>query len=260
MPPYGPKRVVGYCRVSTTEQAERGYGLEVQREHVHTFCRTEGWELVQVYEDPGVSGTTALHERPGLLAALDAVRASQHHATVPPISGLAVARFDRLARDTLQALLIEQEFVKAGARPLYADGPNGDEHQTLRELLHVMASAERRALVARLAAGRNAKAARGGYAGGRPPLGYEAVGRELCPFEPEARIVRWIYERVARDGWTTRRIATKLNEQHALGRRWDHVRVHHVLHREDYKRGPLRIVDPRVWNRASAVLAERRRG
>jgi site-specific DNA recombinase len=244
--------------VSTQEQADRGYGLPVQRERIRAFCRSEGWRLVDVYEDPGVPGTSALHERDGLSAALAAVGRSQHNATVPPITGVVVARFDRLARDTLQALLIERDFTKVGAGVWSADGMNGD--QTMRELMHVLSSAERRALVARLAAGRKAKAAQGGYVGGRPRLGYSAAGGELVVNELEAKVVRGIFMHVAKDGWTVRRVASDLDGRHALGRRWDAARVHGVLRWEGYKLGHSPIVDARIWNRAQAVLASRRRG
>ena len=245
-------RCVGYLRVSTNEQAQRGLGLPVQEQAVIDYCRREGMELVGLYSDPGVPGTTALHEREGLAAALADVKAREDDPL--PVTALVVPRWDRLARDTLQALLIEQEFERHGAPVVSADGLNGD--QTMRELLHVMAGAERRALVARLAAGRRAKAAAGGYAGGRPLLGFKAHDGELVVDEEAAQVVRGIYMHVARNGWSVRRVARELDERRALGRRWDAARVHGVLKREDYKGA---IVDPRIWHRAQRALASRRR-
>jgi DNA invertase Pin-like site-specific DNA recombinase len=72
--------------------------LPVQEQAIVDFCRHEGRELVAVFSDPGVSGTLALHERPGLAAALAAVKEREHDAI--PITALVVARWDRLARDT----------------------------------------------------------------------------------------------------------------------------------------------------------------
>ncbi len=54
-------RVVGYCRVSTEEQAG-GFSLEVQRERISAYCVARGWELVHVYEDDS-SGRNV--DRPG---------------------------------------------------------------------------------------------------------------------------------------------------------------------------------------------------
>src|SRR5688572_18733107 len=103
-------RAVGYVRVSTQEQARDGYGLPVQKQAVIDFCRQQGYELVAMYEDAGVSGTLPLWEREDLRAALVDVR--QRKDDPLPVTALVVARFDRLARDTLQALLIEQDFQR----------------------------------------------------------------------------------------------------------------------------------------------------
>jgi DNA invertase Pin-like site-specific DNA recombinase len=146
---------------------------------------------------------------------------------------------------------------------VYAEGvmEDGSQNQPLREVLDSVADYERASLVARLTAARAAKKARGGYAGGRPPLGYRAHGKALVPNEEQAAVVRWIFDRVARDGWSTRSIAAKLDQEGVLGRRWRSPDVWTILRREDYKKGPpaSRIVDARVWNRADAVLAGRRR-
>ena len=252
-----PERVVGYLRVSSHEQVQHGYGLVTQRATLEAACRREGWQLVGVYEDPGVSGTLPWFERAGLTAALDAMR-----VTVPPVTGLLVARWDRLARDTLEALLVEREVAKVGARVLCADGTNGgdDSAALMRTVMHGLAEYDRKQIVARLTAGKAAKAAAGGYSGGRPRLGYKAQDKTLVVDEQAAKLVRWIFTRVARDRWTARRVARELDERRALGRHWDHAKVLGVLHHEGYKRaehgGP--VVDPRIYNAAHRVLAARR--
>ncbi len=56
-----------YLRVSTEEQAERGYSIAAQREE----CRTRAWDLgadeILEFVDEGVSGS--ILERPALVAA-----------------------------------------------------------------------------------------------------------------------------------------------------------------------------------------------
>ena len=122
--------VVGYLRVSTDEQAQHGLGLDVQRERIEAFCQRERLKLISLHVDPGVSGATDITQRPGLSSALADISAGNAEA-------LVVARFDRLARDTLQALLIERAFTDAGGRVLYAEGFNDDEDgaQFVREVL-----------------------------------------------------------------------------------------------------------------------------
>ena len=49
---------VGYVRVSTTEQADSGLGLEAQRRRISAYCEAQGWHLAEIVADEGVSGKT----------------------------------------------------------------------------------------------------------------------------------------------------------------------------------------------------------
>jgi DNA invertase Pin-like site-specific DNA recombinase len=60
------KRLIGYLRVSTDEQADSGAGLAAQEEQLRRAFEYEGWELVELVRDEGVSGKD-LH-REGLRA------------------------------------------------------------------------------------------------------------------------------------------------------------------------------------------------
>jgi site-specific DNA recombinase len=51
-------RVAGYTRVSTQEQAISWLGLKVQRDKITAYCISQDWDLLEVYEDPGVTGAT----------------------------------------------------------------------------------------------------------------------------------------------------------------------------------------------------------
>jgi DNA invertase Pin-like site-specific DNA recombinase len=86
-------RVVGYTRVSTQEQAKDGWTLAQQRADIIAECERRGWELAEVIEDAGFTGTN--DHRPGLQQALTMLRKRQAQAIV-------VARLDRLARSTQQ--------------------------------------------------------------------------------------------------------------------------------------------------------------
>ena len=56
-------KAAGYTRVSTDEQAERGLSLLAQRT-ASASAPSEGWELTEVYEDAGWSGSR--EDRPAL--------------------------------------------------------------------------------------------------------------------------------------------------------------------------------------------------
>jgi len=93
--------VVGYVRVSTTEQAESGAGLEAQRAAIRVEVRRRGWRLARMYEDAAASGKS-MDRRPGLQEALAAVERGDATA-------LVVAKLDRLSRSLLDfASLMER--------------------------------------------------------------------------------------------------------------------------------------------------------
>lgn len=49
------KRAVGYIRVSTTEQADKGYSLDAQTQTIREYCLRENLDLKFVYADRGKS-------------------------------------------------------------------------------------------------------------------------------------------------------------------------------------------------------------
>ena len=52
-------RVVSYIRVSREEQVE-GWSLDAQRDQCADLAVRRGWELVQIFEEPGRSAKTDL--------------------------------------------------------------------------------------------------------------------------------------------------------------------------------------------------------
>lgn len=248
-------RCVSYRRVSTVDQADSGYGLDAQRDAISAFIKREGLELIGSFEDPGVSGTAPLEDRPGLSQALV-------FAMTKGVGALVVARHDRLARDTLIALLIERSFANAGIKILFADSSNGDSDSDrfTRTVLHAAAEQAKRDVVRRLAAGRQVKATRrpGSYVGGRPPYGYRAQGHELVIAPAEAELVKRIIT-LACDGASIRTIASMLDQEDPT-RHWHRTAVERIVKRDLYMRQkPGRIVDARLWHAAQRSLAERNR-
>jgi DNA invertase Pin-like site-specific DNA recombinase len=131
---------VGYIRVSTDDQA---LSVDAQRARLESWCAERRLTLVAVHEDVGVSGGADLDKRPGLMAAIDAL--------TPGMALVAVKR-DRLARDTMNAAMIERLAECQGARVLTCDGAGeGDspEAQMLRGIIDVFAQYERAVIRAR---------------------------------------------------------------------------------------------------------------
>jgi putative DNA-invertase from lambdoid prophage Rac len=97
------RRVYGYCRVSTSGQAESGLSIDEQRIRLEARCLENGWTLAHVYVDAGVSGSIPLGKRPqgrGLLAALQAG------------DTVIASRMDRCFRSAFDALATIEGFKK----------------------------------------------------------------------------------------------------------------------------------------------------
>ncbi len=49
-----PLRAAGYRRVSMREQVD-GFSLDAQETNIRQYVQSQGWELVQLYTDAGIS-------------------------------------------------------------------------------------------------------------------------------------------------------------------------------------------------------------
>jgi len=93
-------RLVGYIRVS-----EEGENPENQRFSIYEFCAKHGHQVIEVYEDIGVSGALTPRERPGfskLLGVLDQV------------DGVIVYALDRIARSLTELIDVVREVESRG--------------------------------------------------------------------------------------------------------------------------------------------------
>lgn len=86
-------RVVGYCRVSTDEQASNGVSLNAQEEKIRAYCKAKDWDLIEVIRDEGISAKNL--KRPGLQSILERV---PKRNSKRGFDGLIVVKLDRLTR------------------------------------------------------------------------------------------------------------------------------------------------------------------
>lgn len=92
------RAVAIYARVSTDEQAERGYSLRDQADRLQQWCDREGVEVSRTYIEEGASAKT--FERPEWNRLLREVESSQS----PPFDTVLVVKWDRFSRDATGAL------------------------------------------------------------------------------------------------------------------------------------------------------------
>jgi site-specific DNA recombinase len=251
------KDIFGYSRVSSAEQEDTS-GFPRQKESCRDAAQQLGLHVLRQYEED-IRGKVPIDERPVMLKLLD-------DAARLDIDTLMFENRRGLARDEYAALAGVRTLQRSGLTVLYADGSaapvEGDNPTVFAQdtMLHMMTAWERREIVRRLSAGRRLKDEKypgNRSQGGRLPFGYR---RTTSPPKPvsglievdptTARIVRWIYEQRAA-GWSIGRIAS-----------WTETppkTVSAVLCREEYKQsGPLRIIEPRIWNRVQGINARSR--
>jgi site-specific DNA recombinase len=82
---------VVYLRVSTSKQADSGAGLEAQEAKCREHCARLGLDVLSIRTDAAMSGKDAVEKRPGLMAALEDVKAN-------PGAVMVVYSLSRLAR------------------------------------------------------------------------------------------------------------------------------------------------------------------
>jgi site-specific DNA recombinase len=198
------------------EQATHGHGLEVQERAIRTFAESQGYALVDVLSDPGVSGAKRPEDRPGFQRILELAQARM-------FSVLLLWKFDRLARNLLFSVTTAHDLkekygivLRGVTEPIDTASPMGG---MIFAILASFAAEERRVITGRTLAGKKEKASRGGFAGGAAPLGYKRdLQGGLLIDDDEAAIVRQVVNMRAA-GLSLRAIATTLNDTGCLPKR-----------------------------------------
>jgi DNA invertase Pin-like site-specific DNA recombinase len=228
-------KIVGYIRVSTDRQAERGLGLEVQEQAIRRWARERRHRLAAVYRDEGTSGSNGLDDRVGLAEALDSIRRRE-------AGGLAVYRLDRLARDLVLQEQILAEVRAMGAETFSTDGgeqgflkddPDEPSRRLIRQVLGAVAEYERAMINLRLRLGRRRKFERGGFAYGSPRYGWRSRDGELVPDQGEQAAMD-LARRLRKQGQSLRAIGKELGIRGHRTRRggpWHPVTVKRILAR-----------------------------
>jgi DNA invertase Pin-like site-specific DNA recombinase len=150
--PTMPKRAALYLRVSTREQS-----TDAQRAELEAVAARAGWQVVEIYEDAGISGTKGRDKRPAFDRMLK-------DATRRRFDIVAAWALDRLGR-SLQHLVPTLAELKAAGVDLYlhqqaidTTTPSG---KAFYGMLGVFAEFERDMIAARVQAGIDRARAKG---------------------------------------------------------------------------------------------------
>jgi site-specific DNA recombinase len=261
-------KAAGYVRVSTGRQAERGLSLEEQERRVRERAAREGWELVEVFVERGVTGRKA--SRPALDRLLARLR--EFDVVVAP-------KLDRLGRGGVrQGVEFKAKLDDAGVKLVVLE-PDIDFDTSVGRIIWAVllevAAWESEAIAERTASVSEARA-RAGRHHGPAPYGYQRVAErpgELVPAPSEAVVVRRMFEASAR-GLSNAAIARELMEdglKPRRGKRWappvigqrlrDPVYIGKVRHKDQVFDGthePLVAVE--LFDRVQALVSARQKG
>lgn len=248
------KKACVYTRVSTAEQANEGYSIDEQERMCKAAIESKGWEYVGTYSDPGLTGRTM--DRPGLQDMIKAIENKQVNAVV-------IYKLDRLSRKQRDTMTIIEDVLLKNDIALVSLNETLDTSTPWgRAMIGILSSfnqMESENIQMRTAMGRKAKAEKGGYAGGKPPIGYRVSDGELVVVPEEAEIVRLVY-RLRREGWTLIGIADELNKRGyktKAGKQFLHSAVQTILNNEQTYRGVYKYGDGNAINgQHEAILKE----
>ncbi|WP_210141779.1 MULTISPECIES: recombinase family protein [unclassified Staphylococcus] len=201
------KLVGGYIRVSTERQVE-GYSIEGQITQIEQYCKFNGYELVDIYADRGISGKSM--NRPELQRMLNDAKNGK-------LDCVMVYKTNRLARNTSDLLTIVEELHRQNVEFFSLSERMEVKNSTGKLMLQILASFskfERNTILENIYTGQRQRALEGYYQGNLP-LGYNNIPdnkKELMINQHEANIVKYIFESYAK-GHGYRKIANALNHK-----------------------------------------------
>ena len=247
------KKACVYTRVSTAEQANEGYSIEEQERMCKAGITSKGWEYVGTFSDPGISGRTM--NRPGLQAMIQAIKDKEVDAVV-------IYKLDRLSRKQRDTMtIIEDIFLKNEIALVSLNETLDTTTPWGRAMIGILSSfnqMESENIQVRTEMGRKAKVNEGGYAGGKPPIGYRAENGNLVIVPEEAEIVRKVYE-LRKQGGTLIGIADELNRlgyRTKKGGLFLHSAIQTILNNESTYRGHYKYGTGTVEGHHEPILKE----
>ena len=220
------KQAIGYIRVSTEQQANEGVSLEAQKAKIAAWCVTNGYELVNVFVDAGISGKS-MDKRPGLQDAMKSLK-----------KGMALVSYSlsRLARSTKDALSIGETVAKRKADMVSLTeqiDTTTAAGKMMFQMLSVLAEFERNLVAERTTNALQHKKRTGQKYTNQTPYGFEAIEGRLVQVQQEAEVVAEI--QASRTGGNTlQSIADGLNGRNIptkTGKLWAPATIHLLLKR-----------------------------
>ena len=206
------KKCYIYTRVSTAMQTD-GYSLDAQERRMQDYAAYNNLQIVGKYSDEGRSGKS-IEGRPEFLRMMEDIES--HKDNVSYVLVFKLSRFGRNAKD----VLVNLETMQLNDVNLICveDGIDSskDAGKLIISVLASVAEIERENIAAQTFAGRQEKAAKGLWNGGKAPYGYNLVkgSGKLEINENEAEIVKVIFDKFVNESLSPDKISKFLNDHY----------------------------------------------
>ena len=226
-------RVAAYCRVSSDSSDQlHSYAAQI-RNYTNEISKHDGWQLVDVYADEGLTGTR-MDQREDFKRLLSDCRKGR----IDKVLVKSISRFSRNAKDCLAAL---RELTALGVS-VYFEKENLNTETLTTELMVSVSSAlaqqESISIAENQRISYQRRMERGEFITCKAPFGYRIKdGKNLEIIPEEAEQVRWIFNAYLNGrslAWIAERM-TKKGFRTTDGRPyWQETTVHYLLTNEKY--------------------------
>jgi len=226
------KRVAAYCRVSTNYTDQKtSYATQI-RVYQKMINDNPDWVLVDIFADEGISGTKA-DNRPEFQRMIKMCE----HREIDLILVKSMSRFARNVKETLEYvrklrhLGVGVNFEKEGINTLSM----GDE--MLLNTFSAIAQEESQAISQHLRMSITKRMEFGEYVDSNAPYGFRLIDKKLEVYEPEAAIVKLIFNMYL-SGCSTSEIARELTAREIPTKggkeQWRSAKIAYILTNERY--------------------------
>ncbi len=188
------KNVIIYSRVSTDEQAEKGYSVRHQLEMLHRFSEMKEYNILKCYEE---DFSAKNFNRPEWIKLEAYVKANK-----TKIDKILFTKWDRFSRNLEEALFVIKRFKKMGIELNAVEQPldmSNPDNKTMLMLYLIMPEVENDKISMRTKDGILRARKEGAYTS-KPPFGFEGMRIEdKASMKPnkDAVIVREMFREVA---------------------------------------------------------------
>ena len=218
-----------YMRVSTEDQAREGFSLPEQKERLEAFCKFKGYEIVDYYEDAGISAKTGNH-RAEFERLKDDIKSKK-------INTIVALKLDRITRsiydwENLMTFLDENNaYIDCVNDEINTTSANG---KMISRLLMSVSQNEIERTSERTKIGLSG-AIKQGHIPHKEPLGYKREDKKLVIDYSTKDIVIRIFD-MYYNGLSYKKISNVLNEEQILGKtNWRDSTIVGILSNELYK-------------------------